>query len=410
MKKHHKKLGKEVKDVLGKMNKDRNKIQDKSEESNSLKSETSETDEIKKNKKSKHTKKGSKRHKSVTSDDESETHSDRHTKNKVNKSKKKKIYEKSKNVSESDSELSTSESKNVSKKERKDTYENIDKIENNKEVDVKVKKRETTDKKISVTKSVNSSSNNVLKKKVIIKSDEWTEPQFFNNYKIDLDESIQNLQQIILTGSYDFPLLKPIVDSKHNVLCIVYKNDTLPIELEPRDDYTLNGIITETNEALNDESIPIKMYVDKKGFITIENTKGELFSLDLTENSIGPYLGYQEQSYNDSSRYVSECPHMFLEQSYFMFIKEISPERALCEITPTGEVNQLIKDISNNNDLKVRSASAKPIKSLTIQYRYNDDIKSQLTDFYEEPHEISFDIYYEEFTKERKVMNVSKKK
>ena len=274
--------------------------------------------------------------------------------------------------------------------EKKDVYNNIDS-----DNDVKVKKRDTSDKKISVTKSDESDNGkNILKHKIVVKSDKWTEPQFYNNYRVDLDKPIQSIQKILKTGSSDFPLLKPEVDDSHNTLCIIYNKEEIPIELEPRDDYTLGGIINETNEALDGEDIPIRMKVDKKGFVTIENTQNEKFELDFRSNSIGPYIGFQEQTYKGYSKYTSECVHMFLEQSYFMFIKEISPENAVCEITPDGEVIQLIKDISSNNDIKIRSASSKVIKNFTIQYRYSDDVKSQLVDFYDEPHEITFEIQY----------------
>jgi len=112
------------------------------------------------------------------------------------------------------------------------------------------------------------------------------------------------------------------------------------------------------------------MRVDRKGFINIENSKDEKFDLDLKENSMGPYLGFQEQNYKNKSRYVSECPHMFLDQSYYMFIKEISTEEPVCEITPTGEVKQLIENLSDNN-LKIKSNVNKIIKNLTFQYRYS---------------------------------------
>lgn len=266
--------------------------------------------------------------------------------------------------------------------------------ESDDDTDVKVKKRNTSDKKISVTHNNNVKNNspkNHIKRKITIRSDEWTEPQFYNNYRIDLDKPLYNIQQIKISGSSDFPLLKPEVDDAHNTFCIIYKNEEIPIELEARDDYTLTDIIHETNDGLDDENIPIRLKVDKKGYISVENTKGEKFELDLSEKSIGPYLGFQEQSYKGHNKYTSECPHMFLEQSYFMFIKEISPDKAICEITPTGEVIQLIKDIDTNNNVKIRSASSRVIKCFTIQYRYENDIKSNLIEFYEEPHEITFD-------------------
>ena len=58
-------------------------------------------------------------------------------------------------------------------------------------------------------------------------------------------------------------------------------------------------------------------------------------------------------------------------------------------------VVQLITDIASNSDIKIKSSAFKPIKTFTIQYRYADDISSPLIEFYEEPHEITFEFLHE---------------
>ena len=55
-------------------------------------------------------------------------------------------------------------------------------------------------------------------KKVTIKSEEWTEPQFYNNYQVKLD--INNVKKIMIVGESEFPLLIPIIDKQHNILMI----------------------------------------------------------------------------------------------------------------------------------------------------------------------------------------------
>lgn len=216
-------------------------------------------------------------------------------------------------------------------------------------------------------------------KKVTIKSEEWTEPQFYNNYQVKLD--INNVKKIMIVGESEFPLLIPIIDKQHNIFCITYNDDILPIELDPRDDYTLTTIITEMNDALENENIPIKITANKNNTITVENTDKKIFSLDLKENSIGPFFGFQNEKYTNAYKYTSENTHMFLEYSYFMFINELS-DNAICEITPDGKVIQLTQNIDNKN-----------VETLTIQYRNKNDINSELIEFYETPHEVSFDIY-----------------
>jgi hypothetical protein len=274
------------------------------------------------------------------------------------------------------------------------SYENIAKQEKS---NMKVKKRDETSSKLSVTKSVDSSS--LSKQTLIVKSDDWTEPQFYNNYQVSLKNPLQNLKKIIVKGESDFPLLRPAIDDKHNTFCIIYKKQTIPIELDPDDGYILSEIIEGVNESLETANIPIVMKVDTKGLIIVENTKGEKFDLNLQDNSMGPYLGFQEQEYKNKIRYVSECPHMFIDKSYYMFIKEISPDDPVCEITPDGKVIQLIDDLTGSSDLKIKTAVSKVIKTLTFQYRYNRNNSSDLIDFYEEPHEISFELLYQDSSK-----------
>src|SRR5690606_2420279 len=116
-------------------------------------------------------------------------------------------------------------------------------------------------------------------------------------------------------------LLKPIIDENHNTMCVIYEKELFPIELDPNVEYKLNEIIDGINMSFSEENITIEICVNELGFITISNKNGEHFDLDLKEKSIGPYLGFQETEYKGTSKYRSECPHMFLDQSYFMFIK-----------------------------------------------------------------------------------------
>lgn len=232
-------------------------------------------------------------------------------------------------------------------------------------------------------------------KRIVINSADCAEPEFYNNYKFIMQDKIDNIQKINIR-SVDFPILKPDVDDEHNTFTIKYKNELIPIELSPNDDYKLDDIIDGINESYKDENLPFKIKCVKNGLIVIENTKGENFDLDLTDRSMGLYLGFQKSSYRGKSKYISEYPHMFLEKSYFMFIKEISTDNAFCEILPDGNVRQLINDISINTKLRMN----KTITELTFQYRESNNNQSELIDFYDEPHELIFEISTKNNTKQ----------
>lgn len=320
------------------------------------------------------------------------------TKIKNSKSATKKNKSKRSSSSESSSESddqkgSTDSSESSSSDTKHDSSESEDAPKKKSQINnvVRVKKRGNSDVKNSVTTSYQKDS---LKKHLLtIKSDEWTEPQFYNNYQVDIVPPIKNLKKILIVGQSEFPVLRPIIDDKHNIFGIIYENDTLPIELEPGDGYKITEIISGINDALKEDSIPIRIKEDNKGHIIIENTVGKTFKLDLKNNSMGPYLGFQEQEYSGKNKYLSECSHMFLDKSYYMFIKEISATDPICEVSPDGKVIQLIENIVGLPDIKTKNAN---VSTLTIQYRENKSIKSDLIDFYEEPHEISFELYFVE--------------
>ena len=71
---------------------------------------------------------------------------------------------------------------------------------------------------------------------------------------------------------------------------------------------------------------------------------------------------------------------------------EIS-DSPVCEITPEGDVKLLIKDV-NHSDLKTRTRTTNRINGLTLNFRYDNDPKSDLVNFYGEDHKIGFRFYY----------------
>jgi len=249
---------------------------------------------------------------------------------------------------------------------------------------IKLMKRKDQDVKNSITSEIDESK--LENMTLTIKSANQTEPEFYNDYQIDLDKEIENIKRIKIKGETDFPILRPIIDEGHNKIVIELGGEKIPIELEPDDGYTLNEIIDGINANLKEMNIEITVRIDEENHIIIENTDGKDFKIDLNDNSMGIYLGFTNDTYINKTTYRSENPHMFLETSYYMFINEIASEEPICEITPNGEVKQLVMDVNRINK--------DPIKKLTIQYKYDKTKNSDLVEFYGEPHEISFEISY----------------
>jgi hypothetical protein len=243
--------------------------------------------------------------------------------------------------------------------------------------------------RMSVTSNMDESD---LESTVIdIKSDAWTQPEFLSDYHVDLDDPIQNLKKIELRKT-DFPMMKPVIDETNNILCLVEQGDDIPIELESGDSMGLNDIIDEVNAALEGANIPIEIIEDRDAHIVIRSTSDEEFGLNFRENSIAPCFGFTEEEYDGETEYRSENQHVFLSQPYYLFIKEIS-NSPICEISPEGEVTLLLDDMQYA-DVRTKSNSNSKINGLTLNFRYDDSMKSDLVDFYDEDHKIGFRFYY----------------
>ena len=386
--KNQKKLDNEVRTVLQSSKNKRNtkkydtsSSEDTNETDNDSSEDTQKSENISR-KKNKYSDSNSDDDKSDISEDSRTKHKKKYDISLKDNNKRKKITT---HDTQKQTEKPTQEKQSETKPARRDIFESADS-------DVKIVKKTDTTIKNSITSSYNNDM--LLKNTVVIKSDAWAEPEFYNNYQIKLDNPVNNLHKVSISNTYDFPLLRPVIDDEHNTFCILYNKETIPIELDNGDEYKLNDIIDGINDALAGADILIEIKVDKKNHIIIEHKHNEKFDLNLKKNSFGPYLGFQEISYSGKSKYTSECSHMFIEQSYYMFIKEISSNSPICEISPDGKIIQLIENIHDNDDLRLKQNSNNSIKTLTIQYRYGKSIDSKLIDFYEEPHEITLDLFY----------------
>ena len=122
-----------------------------------------------------------------------------------------------------------------------------------------------------------------------VNSSEWSEPSFYNNYRVNLEKIIRNIKKIEFDDSKnDFPLLLPAIDDEHCVFCVIYDDEVLPLEIQTGE-YTINDILNEINNAFQSEEIPIVVSVNKSNKIIVKNTENKNFSLSFTENSIGEW-------------------------------------------------------------------------------------------------------------------------
>jgi hypothetical protein len=215
--------------------------------------------------------------------------------------------------------------------------------------------------------------------KISIDSGDYTEPDFFNDYVYDFEKEINN-PILLEIKEGEFPMLKPIINDDNNNLVVSKNGKGFHCKLDMEDDdYSIGNLVTGINGIL--EKMDIQISEDKENHIIFSSNSGK-FILDFKENSIGFFLGFEEEMYEGKKKYRSENKHIFLERNYFMFIKEFS-DNPICRISAEGNVKQLTKNFKKET---------KKIKQLTIQYRYGKTRESELVEFYDSPHKLKFTI------------------
>ncbi len=182
--------------------------------------------------------------------------------------------------------------------------------------------------------------------------------------------------------SYDFPILSPVIDNEHNAFEIIFNGQEITITFADGDDYEIDKITESINSEMNGIEMPITISENANHCVQIKSTNDNKFTLNLKNNSIGNYLGFEKDIYEGSSEYTSELRHMFRNNNYYMFVLELS-NTPICEITASGTLTQIIEKIQIDG----------PIKELTFQFRDGTNNDSELTDFYDTPHTFKLHLY-----------------
>src|SRR3989344_3018931 len=171
-----------------------------------------------------------------------------------------------------------------------------------------------------------------------IDSNDYTTPEFSNNYIIDLTKfNIQNFTKLELLDC-NFPFVFTANEDCNN-----FKINNNDIELD-NISYTLTEIINLINDGLhlNDFNIIIKESNNK---IIFESNS--LFSLDFSNSKLGLYFGFTESNYNNKTSYTSEKTHCFLKNTIYLFIDNISKTNSI-SISNNKILNQLPTKITSN--------------------------------------------------------------
>ena len=286
----------------------------------------------------------------------------------------KKILELKKMQIKKQNALNETINKDKSSKKRKQKYDS----ESDKSEIIQESENDDTESSKSekqVNKKNNKKTNN---KTIIIKSDKYAEPEYYNDYMVQLDKPYKNIKCIELID-YKFPNMSQDIEitNDNNEFTFIFDNDEQSVQLDTGI-YNIKNVINTIQEVLDDAEIHLQLKINNNKII-IQHTEKENFGLKNDEHSILRELGFTNETYEDNYKYVGEDEIKNITKMY-MFIENIS------EKDPIGLID-LEKSVT-----PIKKQFKKPInelKEMIIKFKINKD-DDDLVDFNKQPHELNF--------------------
>ena len=248
-------------------------------------------------------------------------------------------------------------------------------------------KKSSKTKKINITKKQSAAKIKKEKCSIKISPDESSDgkdldSKYYSDFMIDLkhkfDRNYTNLSNISLKIK-KLESIQPEITESCNKLNIIIGNETKKIELD-NGFYSLDDLVEGISENLEDVNIVCKR--DKKGRVIIENTESDDFIIDCSEDSFGKYLGFVEDRYENSSKYVSEESSMLLNDSIYIYFPNIIPNKPFCKI-----------DSEKNIKLLYPKQTIEEIDCLIIQIK-NSETEEEI-DFHNFTNKFEFELTFE---------------
>ena len=215
----------------------------------------------------------------------------------------------------------------------------------------------------------------VIYKDIIIKPD--NDPQFYNDYMIELDDKYNNIISVMLK-SYTLPTLINNVTDKNNKFYYIIgdeeheeneeneESEVKCISINPGR-YSSNNIVSVLQKQISNDNLLIKKL--SYGYISIKHKKGSNFKIVKNENSINELLGFIQNNYQNENCYRSDeiCKINDIDKIY-LFLSNIVND------TPFAEINLKTPVIKNCNIIK--KFDKKPIdelKDMVVKFKIDGD-------------------------------------
>lgn len=215
--------------------------------------------------------------------------------------------------------------------------------------------------------------------KYTIDAKDVTEPAFYNDYMIDLDDvALYNVTAIEMVN-YKFPNTNPKIDNTHNQFKFVHNDEEKVVELA-NGNYELDEIVEAIQSVFDQEETNIKIDITSDNKCVIESADRSTFSLINDDASIMKLLGFDKSVYDNSYIHISNGKHKFNNKIY-MYIDNIS----LTEPFAVIDMNNTQKTFK-----KKYSSPIPELKELVLKFKPIETPDDILCEFNNEPHRITF--------------------
>jgi hypothetical protein len=254
------------------------------------------------------------------------------------------------------------------KNESSDEEEAVQKPKNQVKKNVKFVDKELADEK-PVSKSKKS-------KLISINAEEYTEPEYFNDYMVDLPENLKNIIGIEVLD-YSFPKELCFITNNNNKLVIIIDNEEKVIELEDGQ-YSIDEITEGLQAAFDNEDMKINIDIDDNEHIVLSSLENEF---GFKNDSLGKVLGFTEEEYSREKVYISENKHSLVSKIY-LYIDNISNNE------PFGMIDLKSRKVTPLSKKFIKPISE--IKEMILKFKRRPTKEDDLINFYNKPHKMTF--------------------
>jgi hypothetical protein len=226
---------------------------------------------------------------------------------------------------------------------------------------------------------VSKKSDNII----VIKSENYTEPEFYNDYMVEFKKPIKKISKInIIDCAFPEFNTKVTIDDESNQFIFVIGDEEKDIGLADGD-YDMIEVLESIQDAIYDEN-DITLSITETDHVCIENKKNEIFEIYNTHGvSITRKMGFTKNFYRGKTKYTSDEP-VSNNKELYLFINNISPIDAIAKF-----------NLNNNECIPMKNSFDVPIKELDtmiIQFKTSDEEYSDLIDFNNKSHNLTLEI------------------